>query len=299
MQRMSHTHISEQDQTLMRIATIASMAMATTLIVLKAIAWFMTGSVSMLSSVMDSAMDVAISFMNFMAVRYALVPPDDEHRFGHYGAEDVSALFQAAFVAGSGLLIIIESIDRFFTPVVVDHSTVGIAVMILSLASTLVLVAFQKRVHKKTGSTAIRADSMHYVSDVVQNIGVIIAIIASGVMGWHFLDPIIAIIIACYMLYGGYEIGRAALDHLLDREFPKNEREMVEKILSAHTGIAGYHGFKTRRSGVQSYIQCHLEIPQEVTLQAAKQIDRELKASIKEKIPGAEIIFQYDPVTPE
>lgn len=280
----------------MRAATIASVAVAAMLIALKTGAWFMTGSVSILSSLMDSVMDVAVSAINLMAVRYALVPPDDEHRFGHYAAEDVAAMLQAAFIAGSGLLIFIESVDRLFTPVVLVHSNIGLAVMAISIIATTALVKFQKHTTKQTGSTAIEADSMHYSTDIVHNIGVIIALAASSFLGWHFIDPIIAMLIAAYMLYGAYQIGAKAFHHLLDKEFPEAERRIVEQILSAHQGIDGFHGLKTRRSGMQSYIQCHLEMEGSLNLVAAKAIDRELKASMREKFPGADIIFQYDPV---
>jgi ferrous-iron efflux pump FieF len=156
----------------MRLATYASVTVASVLIVTKFAAWVMTDSVSLLSTLIDSLLDVAASGLNLIAVHHALQPADFEHRYGHGKAEALAGLGQAAFISGSAAFLLIEAGQRIFNPKTIDNSEIGIAVMVVAIALTVVLVAFQRYVVRKTGSLAIGADSLHYQTDVLVNASV-------------------------------------------------------------------------------------------------------------------------------
>lgn len=280
---------------LMRAATYVAVAVALTLVGIKLAAWLVTDSISMLSSLVDSVMDVAASAVNLLAVRQALVPADAEHRFGHSKIEPLASLGQAAFIAGSGLFVVIEAVQRLIRPEPLESGALGIGVMVVSMAFTLGLVLFQRYVVRRTRSTAIRADAMHYASDILVNAGVILAFVLAMSFGWHRADPIIAVVIAVVIFYGAATIAREALDHLMDRELPADEREKIRAIAMSHARVIDCHDMRTRAAGVRAFIQLHLELPRALTLIEAHEICDEVEAAIRAGYPNAEVIIHPDP----
>ncbi len=280
---------------LMRLATKASVGVALILIVTKMVAWLFTGSISILSSLIDSVMDVLASAINLFAVHHALQPPDAEHRFGHGKAEPLAGLGQAAFIAGSAALLTIEAVRRLFQPHAVTAVEVGIAVMVFSIVLTVLLVAFQRYVARRTGSSVIRADALHYESDVLINGSVIVSLGLTHWFGWQAADPIFAIIIAGYLLRGAWSISQQSLDVLMDREFPDEERARITEIALSHSEVTGMHDLRTRRSGLQQFIQLHLEIDGGKPLSKAHDIADEVEALICAVYPGAEVMIHQDP----
>jgi len=280
---------------LMRIAAIYSVVTAFILIAIKFYAWFMTDSVSVLSSLIDSISDITISAINLFAINYALTPPDDDHRFGHNSAEDIAALFQSAFIFGSYLFITLSAINKFYNPTEIDSSNIGMIVMLISIVLTISLVSFQKYVVSKTGSTAIEADSMHYLGDIVANLAVILALYASTNLGWKYADPIFAICISIYMFIGSYKIGKIALDKLMDKEMPEKEIKKLHDIITNHEGSMGYHNLKTRYSGVKAFIQLHLDLQHNLSLLDAHTITDKLEHKIRAEFPESEVIIHQDP----
>ena len=280
---------------LMRLATAASVAVAAVLIVAKIVAALMTGSASLLSSLVDSLLDAFASLVNFFAVRHALQPADREHRFGHGKAEPLAALAQCAFIAGSVIFIVIEATERLASARTVENGDIGIAVMAFSLVVTLVLVAFQGRVAKRTGSTAIGADALHYRMDIAMNVGVILALVAATRFGLWWADGVVAIAIAGWIAVGAWRLGRRSFDLLMDREFPDRERARIAAIVRAHPEARGLHDLRTRSSGLQPFIQLHLELAPELTLVRAHEIADQVEASIVAAFPGAEVIIHQDP----
>src|SRR5215510_16119461 len=162
---------------LRRRATIAAVAVAALLIALKFAGWLATGSVALLSSLLDSLLDIVASMINLVAVRHAMSPADREHRFGHGKAEPLAVLGQSAFIAGSAMLLLAEAVRRLIWPTPVENPPAGIAVMIFSIAVTVGLVLYQRHVVRRTGSIAVTADELHYRSDLVLNLGVIVALV--------------------------------------------------------------------------------------------------------------------------
>jgi ferrous-iron efflux pump FieF len=280
---------------LMRSATYASVALAAILIGTKLVAWVLTDSVSLLSSMMDSLMDIAASLINLFAVRHALTPADREHRFGHGKAEPLASLGQAAFIMGSGVFIVIQAVQRILHPVAVERTEVGIGVMVFAIVATTALVAYQRYVVKRTGSSAIKADSLHYVTDVLVNGSVIVSLLLVAHLGWVYADPIFAIGIALYILHSAWRIAREALRHLMDRELPDEERERIKAIVGAHPKVVSMHELKTRRSGVRAFIQLHMELDGAMPLASAHDVSDEVEAAILEAFPNAEVIIHADP----
>ncbi len=290
------SEISADNANLMRMATYASVGVAFILIAIKIYAWLMTDSVSVMSSLVDSILDILVSMLNLLAVRYALMPPDEDHRFGHTSAEDVAALAQSAFIAGSALLIIISATGRFSHSETIQNETIGIVIMVISIIFTFLLVAFQRYVAKKTGSTAIYADSLHYVGDVLANFAVIVALILSVKFDIAYADPIFALLIAAYIILNAWKIGKLAFDKLMDKEFPPEEKRKICEFVMNYDGVMGVHDLKTRYSGIKPFIQFHLELDGRQSLNDAHKIADGIEQKLMELFPGGEIIIHEDPV---
>lgn len=281
--------------TLMRRATYASVVVAAVLIVAKVAAWLLTDSVSVLSSLLDSLLDVAASLVNLVAVRHALTPADEEHRFGHGKAEAVAGLVQSAFIAGSALLLFSEAAHRLWAPVPVENGVIGIGVMALSMALTFVLVQYQKYVVRRTGSVAVGADRLHYMSDFMLNGGVALSLVASIWLDARVVDPICGLAIGAWILRGAWTIGRDSLDHLMDRELPDDTRARIVAIARAHPDIKDVHDLRTRANGSSIHVQLHLEMDGTLTLLRAHAAADSVEAAIEAAFPGADVMVHMDP----
>ena len=280
---------------LLKRATRAALAVSGALICLKFAAWVATDSVAILSSLVDSALDAMASAINFVAVRHALAPPDAEHRFGHGKAESIAGLAQAAFVAGSALFLIFEALSRLAGPRPVAYGDAGVAVMLVSIVLTFGLVRYQTYVVRRTGSTAIGADSLHYRADLLANLAIIGALVGAGRLDAAWIDPAAALLVAAYILYSAWGILRTALDGLMDREFPEAERRRILDIAAAHPQVRGMHDLRTRRSGPRSFVQLHLELEGSMTLRDAHVVSDRVEEDIVAAFPGAEVIVHLDP----
>ncbi len=279
----------------MRGATYAALAVAGLLIVIKTYAWLLSDSVAMLSSLVDSILDALASVINFVAVRHALTPADREHRFGHGKAEALAGLGQAAFIGGSAVFLLFQAGHRLIRPQPVDNGALAITVLVLSIMLTLALVLFQRYVVRQTGSLAISADQLHYKTDLLVNLGIIAGLATVMGLGWHFVDPLVAAVVAGYILWSAFSIVRDSFDHLMDREFSDAERERVAAIAKTHAEVRDVHDLRTRSSGVQQFIQLHLELDGDLTLIQAHDIADEVEILIADAFPGAEVIIHQDP----
>ena len=279
---------------LLRLATYASVSVAVFLIVVKLIAWGRSDSVSLLATLVDSVLDAFASIINLVAVRHALTPADKEHRFGHGKAEALAGLSQSLFIAGSSLFLLLEAAQKLFNPTEIKHAFAGIVVMIISIVATLLLVSFQHYVIRKTKSVAISADALHYKSDILMNIAVIMALWLATI-GLNIFDPIIGGIIACYILYSVWSIVSISLDQLMDRELNDDVRADIKQVVLAHPQAQGMHDLRTRHSGTMTFIQFHLEIEDDLTLLQAHNVSDEIEFELLKTYPGSEIIIHIDP----
>lgn len=280
---------------MMRLATGAAVGVALALIAAKLAAWVATGSVALLSTLVDSAVDAVASVLNLIAVRQALQPADNEHRFGHGKAEPLAGLGQSAFIAGSALFVIGEAGKRLFVPEPVVRGEIGIVVMVASIVLTIFLLRFQRMVVRETGSLAVRADSTHYLGDVLMNGAVIAALLAQSVLGWSFVDPVFAILIAAVLLRSAWHISRESLDLLMDHELPEADRRRIVAICRAHPEVRNVHDLRTRSTGHDSFIQLHLELDPEIALSKAHVISDAVEDSIRAAFPDAEVMIHQDP----
>lgn len=295
---MSHTPplSPERRAQLLRFATWASVTVAGVLIVGKLGAWLATGSVTVLASLVDSLMDALASVINLMAVRYSLLPADDEHRFGHGKAEALAGLGQATFIAGSALFLLLEAVDRLLHPEPLEAVAVGIGVMAFAIVATLVLLGIQRHVIRLTGSTAIKADSLHYATDLITNLSTIAALVLAG-LGWGVADPVFALAIAVYILYSAFEIGREAVELLMDRELPRETRDRIRELAYDRPEVLGVHDLRTRQAGHQYFVQLHIELDDDMPLRKAHAAADAVEDAIRHAFPNAEVIVHEDPVT--
>ena len=287
--------MTPQAERLMRMATYASVGVAGFLIVIKLAAWLYTDSVSLLSTLIDSLLDALASLVNLVAVRQALTPADQEHRFGHGKAEPLAALAQSTFVAGSALFLIFEAGSRLIQPTPVAHGEVGIAVMLVAIVLTFALTRYQAYVVKRTGSLAIAADSLHYIGDLLINAAVIVALLLATQLGWALADPIFGLAIAGYIVFTAWKIARSAMDMLMDRELPEDERERIKRIVAGHAEVLDLHDLRTRASGPTMFIQLHLEMDGAMSLYRAHAVADAVEAELQEAFPRAQILIHQDP----
>lgn len=280
---------------LMRRVALAAVLTATFLAILKAVAFILTDSMAMMASLADSALDVFASFVNLLAIRHALTPADHEHRFGHGKAEPLAGLAQGAFIAGSAGFLVIESARRLIDPREVTHGSLGLVVMAISIIATIALVIAQRYVIKRTGSIAVSADSAHYVSDVLVNVGVIIGLVLASDFGLLVADPLVGIAIAGIIAWTAWNVFRQSYDQLMDRELPDADRERIKSILLAHKGIFDLHDLRTRAAGTRAFVQVHIELDPSINLFQAHKISDDVEAEIRKEFPQAEIIIHQDP----
>ncbi|WP_137818292.1 cation diffusion facilitator family transporter [Pseudomonas sp. 2FG] len=279
---------------LLRQATLASLAVASILILAKGVAWWLSGSVSLLAGLTDSLLDGAASLLNLLAVHYALRPADDDHRYGHGKAEALSGMAQALFIAVSAVLVAIQAVERLQHPQPLGAPSLGIAVMLLALGLTVALLLFQQRVIRLTGSTAIRADSLHYRSDLLLN-GSILLALALAYFGWQQLDALFGLGIAAYILWSAVRIAREAIAVLMDEELPVDVSSHMLELACSVPGVLGAHDLRTRISGAHWFVQLHLELPGTLTLTVAHGLCEQVEQAIRAEYPRAEVLVHADP----
>jgi len=282
---------------LLKLATYASTATAVLLIAVKGVAWFMTGSMSVMASLVDSLMDAAASLINLLAVRYSLKSADQDHQFGHGKAESLAGLGQACFIAGSAIFLLIHTVERLHHPQPLQEVNVGLWVMVFAICATLLLLAFQGYVIKKTNSAAIRADALHYKTDLLTNSAIIAALFFAA-SGWPLLDPLGALAIGGYILYSAWQIGQEAMQVLMDHELPEETRQRICDLVLANTDVLGLHDLRTRQSGQTMLIQFHLDLDQTLPLAEAHQVADEVENAIMAAFPQADVIIHQVPRNP-
>jgi len=279
----------------MRRAAIASLSVSAFLVAIKTFAYFSSDSVSVLAALADSALDLFTSTLNLIAIRSALTPADEEHRFGHGKAEPLAGLAQGAFIAGSATFLIVQAVNRLIDPDPVQQSGAALVVMIVSIVFATGLVMYQRSVVARTGSVAIGADKVHYLGDVATNAGVIVALILVKYWRWEQADPIIAIFVAGILIWSAWSVFRQSYDQLMDRELPDEERDRIMAIIRGHPEVRNLHDLRTRAAGVHTFIQCHIELDPATSLMRAHEVSDEVERAVCAQFPHAEVIIHQDP----
>lgn len=276
-------------------AAIASIVTAAFLLVLKLWASAQTGSVAMLGSLADTGLDLLAALVTLYGVRMAAQPADRDHRFGHGKAEALSALFQVVVIMLSALYIFYRAIMRLMEGETTAHAEFGIGVSAIAILATLGLLAYQRYVIGKTGSVAIRADHVHYQSDVLLNMAVIGALVLDQYLKIKWADPVFGIGIAATLLLGAWKASTHAIDQLMDKEWPEEKRQHFLQIAARHPELAGIHDLRTRSSGTQDFVQFHVWVEPSMTVAEAHHVMEEVENVLEREFPGTEILIHLDP----
>ncbi len=288
--------LSEQKKAvLLKRASRASVATAIVLLVAKLIAWGMTGSISILATFIDSLLDAFASVINLVAVGIALKPADDDHHYGHGKAEQLAALAQSAFIAGSSLFLILHAVDGVRNGSTVENSQIALGVMAFSMAITLALVLYQTHVVRLTGSLAIKTDSMHYRMDLLTNLGVVVALVLTA-MGIPLADPVLGVLIALYMFSSVGKVAWEAIQMLMDQALGQEHEEVIRQTVREVDGVVDFHNLRTRMSGVTPVIQLDLDLDGNLTLEQAHALGKRVEQNLLKKMPDADITIHLDPV---
>ncbi|WP_076538129.1 cation diffusion facilitator family transporter [Shewanella sp. UCD-KL21] len=278
-----------------KLASRAAVATALILIVIKLLAWLYSGSASMLASLTDSFADALASIVNFIAIRYAILPADDDHRYGHGKAEPLASLAQSAFILGSAFLLMFYGGERLINPVEVTHAGLGVIVSIIALVMTFALVILQKKALAKTNSTIVEADSLHYKSDLFLNGAVLLALVLAQ-YGWWWADGLFAVLIALYIGHQAFDLAYRSVQSLLDRELDEDTRAQIVAIATADPRVNGIHDLRTRQAGKTTFIQFHIELNGQLLLLEAHEITDGTENRLRAEFEDAEVIIHQDPI---
>ncbi|WP_312166132.1 cation diffusion facilitator family transporter [Phenylobacterium sp.] len=280
---------------LTRRITLASTGVALLLVTLKAVVWTLSGSVALLASAADSALDLLASLITFFAVRYAASPPDAEHRFGHGKAEAFASLMQGGLVFASAALIGREAIMGLVEPQEMRQEGLAVAVMLVSTLLTAGLITAQSYVLRRTASVAVAGDRAHYATDLASNAAALIGIAAAAVLGWNGLDAIAALVVTALLLWGAISVFREAANQLMDRELPHEARERIKALVTQDPGLTDVHQLRTRASGPYVHMQMHVDLDPALSLQQAHAAVVAAEKRILAEFPSADIIIHPDP----
>lgn len=280
---------------LARRAALASVVTALFLGALKAYAAVRTGSVAVLASLADSLLDLIASLVTLAGVHVAAQPADAEHRFGHGKAEALAALFQVVMIAISAFAILIRAIQRLAAGEATSNAEYGIGVSIVAILATLALTGYQRHVIRRTQSVAIGADHIHYQSDLLMNAAVIAALVLDQYLGWSGADALFGVAIALWLLFGAWRASVAAIDQLMDKEWPEAKRAHFIEVAGRHPELKGMHDLRTRTSGNRDFVQFHVWMDPKLTVQAAHDVVESLEQRLGAEFPDTEILIHIDP----
>lgn len=282
--------------TLNRRAALASVAMATLLLGLKAYGAATTGSVAMLASLADTGLDLVASLVTLYGVHIAAQRADEEHRFGHGKAEALAALFQVVLITASAVAIAARAVMAWVQRASTASPEAGILVSGVAAAATVALLAYQRAVIARTASVAIGADHLHYQSDLALNGAVIVALALDHYAGLHGVDAVFGLLIALWLGWGAWSSASHALDQLMDREWPEEKRRAFLDLAATIPALSGMHDLRTRTSGMHDFAQFHMSFPAETTIGVAHAVMEDIEKRLTSAFPGLELLIHPDPI---
>ena len=287
-----HTHLPVG---LTTRAALASVATALFLLALKGYASWTTGSVAMLGSLADTGLDLIASLVLLYGVRVAAMPADHDHRFGHGKAEALAALFQVALIAVAALVIGTRAVRRLGENAVTTDAPFGIGVSALAIAATLLLLFYQRAVIRRTDSIAIKADHLHYQTDVLLNLSVMGALALEQWAGLTGADPVFGIAIAAWLGWGAWRASSRAVDQLMDKEWPEAKRQRFLAAAARLPALTGLHDLRTRTSGSADFVQFHVWVDPNLSVAAAHDMMDDAELQLQREFPGTEFLIHLDP----
>jgi ferrous-iron efflux pump FieF len=286
--------VDKSSSRLLKTATRASVAVSSVLVVVKFFTWLITGSVSIFASLLDSLMDIAASLINLFAVDYSLKPADEDHRFGHGKAEALAGMGQSVFIALSALFLLVHAVERFITPQPVANLPTALWVIVFAIVLTIVLVSFQRFVVRKTGSTAVQADSLHYFTDLITNVATLVALVFIA-NGFTRADSIFGMLIGLYILYSAARVGWAAVRILMDEELPADERATIMACVEGTPGVIAVQRLRSWRSGQRRVIDLDVVFAGERTLDDINQNSEAVVQRLIAEVPSVDVSIRPVP----
>ncbi len=280
-------------------ATVVSTSVATLLVLIKLTVGILSGSVAILASAIDSLLDMTVSLFNYFALHSAEQDPDDKFHFGKSKLEPLAAVIEGTIISMSALFILYDAITKIAHGHKMTMIGESIGVMLVSIVVTAFLVLFLNYVAKKTNNMVIKADALHYKTDLFTNAAVLLAIGLVAYTGETIIDPLLGIGIAFYMLYSAFPIIKEGILMLLDVAIDKEDIEKIEAILNSYKEVNGYHYLKTRQSGSHVFISVHVVFHPEMSLLEAHRIADAIEADIRDYFAKhqkkAHVLIHMDP----
>jgi cation diffusion facilitator family transporter len=276
-------------------ATMLSVSCAAVLILVKVIAWRASGSIAALASLADSALDLLASLAAFAAVRYAVAPPDSEHRYGHGKAEAFSSLIQAGLVFASAALIAQDAVQHILHPMPLSHESWAMGAMVLSTVLTALLIVAQSRILKQTHSVAVSSDRAHYAADLASNLVAFLGIALAAWIGAPWIDAAAGLLVAAWLVWGAITVFREAAVQLMDHELSAEAREQITAVVREDPRVLDVHHLRTRASGPYVHIQMHCSLQGAISLADAHRILIAAERRLLDHFPAADILIHADP----
>jgi ferrous-iron efflux pump FieF len=277
-------------------AARTSVVVASLLAGMKLLAALFTGSVAVAGSFVDSLMDVFASSVNLLAVRIGARPADEDHRYGHGKAESLAGMFQGSVVGFSGVYLVVESVRRLVTGAVVEREGIVIATMAVSMVASAWITWFLRKSARTTGSVALRADSVHFATDVATNVGILGAMLAMRATGARWIDPVVGLAVAAVVLRSSWGVVRASLDELMDRELGGGAEDAVRQAIARLVPEAReVRELKTRRAGRLRFVDLTVAFDRTLPFAEAHRLSERVRAAAREAVPGAQVQVHADP----
>ena len=265
------------------------------LAILKLITGILTGSLAVLTSAIDSLLDILMSGINLMAIHHAEQPADEQHPYGHGKFESLATIFQALIIAASGCWIIYEAIQRMIEASPIKQTGIGIIVMSISTVASIMISRHLRKVAKETDSSALEADSLHFSMDVYTNLALLVGLILISRFNLPWLDPVMSLMVAIYILIESLRLLRQAMRDILDEQLPEAVRHEIESLINDHKHeLFGYHNLRTRRAGSQKLIDFHLTVCKHLSVEEAHDITDYIEKKIGDEIIGTDVTIHVE-----
>ncbi len=291
-----HSHLGHNERSALSTrAALASVSMGMLLLVLKAWGAAATGSVAMLGSLADTALDLLASMVTLFGVRVAAQPADRDHRFGHGKAEALVALVQVIVISFSAVAIVWRSVDRLVNHAETSNAELGIGISLVAIVATLGLTLYQKYVINRTGSVAIATDHLHYKADMLLNVTVIVALVLDQYLHLRGTDAAFGLLLAAWLAWGAWKSSKHALAQLMDEEWLEAQRAEFLAVAATFPELAGLHDLRTRSSGTHRFVQFHAWVPGEWTVREAHDRMDPVEEALQHRFPNTEILIHLDP----
>ncbi|KOP70341.1 cation transporter [Lysinibacillus sp. FJAT-14745] len=268
----------------------------TTVVILKIIVGLFTGSVAILSEAIHSLLDLLASFIAFLSVRISNKPADKEHPYGHGKVENISGTIETLLIFVAGIWIIYECVHKIITPTPIKLPVLGILVMLLGALINFFVSRIVYRTAKNTNSVAMKSNALHLLTDVYTSLGVALSLLIVHLTGWYILDPIIGIVLACYIMMEAFKMMKEAFPPLLDARLSKEEEEQIIRIIESFKGeYIEYHDFRTRRSGAEEYIDFHLVVESNKNIETLHDLCDRIEEKIQRNFHKANTLIHLEP----